>query len=158
MSKQGTGVRSKVGFAFIGGALALLVAACGGGESATPTPNVAPTALSAQFAAPTSMITPSAVMTVTSSVLTPTPTVELGRGERVYLNQGCGKCHGDQAEGVTDKGSALAGTTLTLQEFDDALRTAKNGELGTDHIFGPSRISPGGSEALHAWLQTLPAQ
>ena len=111
MSKQVAVIWSKVGIAFMCGVLALLVVACGGGnsESATPTPDNAPTALSAQFAAPTSMITPSPAMTETTDVQTPTPTVDVSRGERVYVNQECGECHGEQGEGVPDKGSALAG-------------------------------------------------
>jgi mono/diheme cytochrome c family protein len=118
---------------------------------------------------PTTMITPQAALTETTAAGTPapsaggaptatyTPVVDLSRGERVYINQNCGQCHGEQGVGVPDKGSALAGTTLSYAEFEDSLRTAYKGELGTDHIFGPNRISPGGVEALHTWLQSLPA-
>jgi len=172
MTKHVDAVRLKLGIILVCGALAL--AACGGREAATPTPRVAPTPMSAQFAMPTSMITPPAGETAAAmtpeprpegtdaatgvAVPTATPPVGLGRGERVYLNQGCGKCHGEQGEGVPDKGSAVAGTSLTYPEFEDALRTGNKGELGNEHIFGPQRISPGGVEALHAWLQSLPAE
>lgn len=81
----------------------------------------------------------------------------LRRGATIFVNRKCYECHGEQGEGITDKGAALAGTSLTLSEFTTVLRTGKNGEIGPDHIYGPSAISPGGVETLYAWLRSLPA-
>lgn len=83
-------------------------------------------------------------------------TAEQARGQELYLTRKCAECHGDNAEGVPDKGSALAGTTLSEQEFTDLLRTG--GDVGPDHLFGPMTISPSGVTAIHAWLQALPAE
>lgn len=83
-------------------------------------------------------------------------TAEQARGQELYATRKCAGCHGDGAEGVPDKGSALAGTTLTEQEFTDLLRTG--GDIGSDHLFGPMTISPSGVTAIHAWLQALPAE
>ena len=79
----------------------------------------------------------------------------LQRGATIYINRQCHECHGEQAEGITDKGAKLAGTQLTLAEFTTVLRTGGSGEIGPEHIFGPSAISPGGMEALYAWLRSL---
>lgn len=83
-------------------------------------------------------------------------TAEQARGQELYTTRKCAECHGANAEGVPDKGSALAGTTLTEQEFTDLLRTG--GDIGPDHLFGPMTISPSGVTAIHVWLQALPAE
>jgi len=164
----------------------VLLAACGrGGDSdAAATPRVVPTMPAAQFAMPTSMITPQAATGAASAATAavtaevtgeataeatgevaatetvaeaatppPAPTVDLTRGATVYTNRGCAECHGDQGQGVADKGSAIAGTPLIEADFTDIMRTGR--DIGPDHIYGPSAISPGGMTALHAWLQSL---
>lgn len=148
-----------------------LVTACGGGPSASTPAQPTPTRPSASFAMPTTMITPTpaeaaptvqptsaatAEAAAASAVAATVPTPDLARGQTVYVNRKCGDCHGEQGEGVPDKGSAIAGTVLSLQEFTEVLRTGGKGTLGNEHIFGAGAISPGGMTALHAWLQSLP--
>jgi mono/diheme cytochrome c family protein len=79
----------------------------------------------------------------------------IARGKRSYEKLGCGTCHGENGEGLPDKGSALAGTELTEAEFKDILRTGGKGELGNDHLYGTSAISESGLGALYAFLQSL---
>lgn len=140
-----------------------IIASCGGGPASDQPPPPTPTRPSAVFAMPTTMITPTpaeaapaATAETASTVAATVPTPDLARGQTVYVNRKCGDCHGEQGEGVADKGSAIAGTTLSLQEFTEVLRTGGKGTLGNDHIFGTGAISPGGMTALHAWLQSLP--
>lgn len=167
--------------------MALLVAGCGNrnagsGSGASDAAAAVPTMPAARFAMPTTMIgasqnntgtvdageavTETAALTNTAAVTgaaeagTPEPPaqteVDLTRGQTIYTNRNCAECHGEQGEGVTGQGSAVAGTALALDEFTDIMRTGRN--IGPEHIYGPSAISPGGMAALHAWLQSLPAQ
>ena len=112
------------------------------------------TAVAEQAAPGSTVLTQTVVLTQTGAVDAAT----LERGASIYAKRKCGDCHGAQGEGVPDKGSAVAGTKLTDPEFDNIMRTGDNGKLGPEHLYGPSAISPGGMEALHAWLQSLPAQ
>lgn len=82
-----------------------------------------------------------------------TAAVDLSVGERAYTKNKCDSCHGAKGEGVADKGKAIAGTTLSFEDFDKQLRTG--GGLGNDHIFGRSAVSPKGMEALYAFVQGL---
>jgi cytochrome c5 len=79
----------------------------------------------------------------------------IARGRSSYEKLECGGCHGENAEGVPDKGSKLAGTALTEAEFRDILRTGEKGELGNEHLYGTSAISESGIGALYAFLQSL---
>ncbi|MFN3979116.1 MAG: c-type cytochrome [Caldilinea sp.] len=142
-----------------GGATAQQSAAGGGGQ-----PVVVPTMPPARFtpvpqqaAASSALMQPTASTQVAADEATTVNEQILQRGATIFVNRKCYECHGEQAEGITDKGATLAGTQLTLSEFTTVLRTGKSGEIGPDHIFGPSAISPGGVEALYAWLQSLPA-
>lgn len=152
-------------------ALAIFTLSACGGSPADSVERVAPTPLSATFAMPTSMITPTpaeaaadaaaqpdATATTAAPVAATTPTPDLARGQTVYVNRKCGDCHGEEGVGIADKGATIAGTTLTLSEFTEILRTGGKGTLGNEHIFGPSAISPAGMSALYAWLQSLPAE
>jgi len=76
---------------------------------------------------------------------------DLAMGEFVYGNR-CAECHGEGAAG-TDQASALVGLTLSEDEFEDLLRTG--GELGPDHLFGSTKISPDGLKAVYAYLTSL---
>ena len=76
---------------------------------------------------------------------------DLAMGEFAYGNR-CAECHGESAEG-TDQGSSLVGLTLSEDEFEDLIRTG--GELGPDHLFGSTKISPDGLKAVYAYLTSL---
>ncbi len=163
--------------------VALLITACGnrnrdeGAVSSAPVGNAGaaavPTMPSARFAMPTSMIgatgsqttaveasdgVTETVMTEAEATETPQPSaapeVDLTRGQTIYANRNCAECHGEQGEGVAEKGSALAATGLGADDFSDVMRTGRG--IGPDHIYGPSVISPGGMDAMYAWLQSLP--
>jgi mono/diheme cytochrome c family protein len=143
----------------------VLLAGCGSGgaQGGAGSPSSAakevPTMPAARFAMPTTMITvaPSQTVTATVAAVTPAPVApDLARGEGLYASKGCAECHGAQGEGVAGKGSVVAGTPLDYQAFEDLMRTGASGELGPDHLYGPSAISPSGMAALHAWLQSLP--
>jgi mono/diheme cytochrome c family protein len=79
----------------------------------------------------------------------------IARGQGIYERRECGQCHGDNAEGVPDKGARLAGTSLTEAEFKDVLRTGGKGELGNEHIYGITAISESGISAVYAFLQSI---
>ncbi|MCB9157299.1 MAG: cytochrome c [Caldilineaceae bacterium] len=136
----------------------ILLAACGGSNSstdagATSEPTVAPTMPSASFAAVSQsagVITETLVVSETESSGS---TGDLDRGAAAYTKNKCGDCHGANGEGVTDKGNAIAGTTLSAEDFETVLRTG--GGLGNEHIFGRSAISPGGMTALYEYVQSL---
>lgn len=76
---------------------------------------------------------------------------DIATGEFVYGNR-CVECHGEGAAG-TDEASSLVGLTLSEDEFEDLIRTG--GELGPDHLFGSTKISPDGLRAVYAYLTSL---
>lgn len=173
MTKYSSTRRYRMSLAALALLAALLITACGADADAANAPRVVPTQPSARFAMPTTMITPTPDQPTVASTGTPeaeeeaaaaatpeptaAPAIDLNRGQTVFVNRNCAECHGEQGEGLPDKGATIAGTQLTLSEFTEWLRTGGKGVLGNDHIFGPTAISPGGMEALHAWLQSLPA-
>ena len=78
-------------------------------------------------------------------------TPDIATGEFIYGNR-CAECHGEGAAG-TDQASSLVGLTLSEDEFEDLIRTG--GELGPDHLFGSTKISPDGLSAVYAYLTSL---
>ncbi len=76
---------------------------------------------------------------------------DIATGEFVYGNR-CQECHGEGATG-TEQGASLIGLTLGEDDFEDLIRTG--GELGPDHLFGSTRISPEGLKAVYAYLTSL---
>lgn len=141
----------------------LMMAACGRSESSDTTSASAapptPTRPFGQFTAVgeqsiltgTTSVTETAETTQTAQTDAAAP--DLTRGEAAYVKNKCGDCHGASGEGVADKGKALTTVELTLEDFDNVLRTG--GGLGNEHIFGRSAISPSGMEALYAYVQSL---
>lgn len=113
---------------------------------ATPLPTL-------NFKQPTSMIEKS---TPEGDQSQATPAANLSQGERIYNNKKCGDCHGDQGQGVEDKGKGVAGMSLSEAEFTDIMRTGGKGKLGSDHLYGPQAISPSGMTALYAYIKSLP--
>ena len=104
---------------------------------------------------PTSIIqiqdTPTSAPSTTASADDKT----IARGKMLYEKKECHTCHGERAEGLPDKGSALASTSLAVEEFEDILRTGGRGELGNDHLYGTSAITSSGIKAVHTYLQSL---
>ena len=76
---------------------------------------------------------------------------DVATGEFVYGNR-CAECHGEGAAG-TDQASSLVGLTLSEDDFEHLIRTG--GELGPDHLFGSTKVSPDGLNALYAYLKSL---
>ncbi|MDE0312161.1 MAG: cytochrome c [Caldilineaceae bacterium] len=76
---------------------------------------------------------------------------DIAMGEFAYGNR-CAECHGEGAAG-TDQGSSLVGLAMSEVEFEDLIRTG--GELGPDHLFGSTKISPDGLRAVYAYLTSL---
>ena len=76
---------------------------------------------------------------------------DIAAGEFVYGNR-CAECHGEGAAG-TDQAASLVGLTLSEDAFEDLIRTG--GELGPDHLFGSTKISPDGLSAVYAYLTSL---
>ena len=76
---------------------------------------------------------------------------DIATGEFVYGNR-CAECHGEGAVG-TDQASSLVGLTLSEDDFENLIRTG--GELGPDHLFGSTKVSPDGLTALYAYLTSL---
>ncbi len=157
-----TRTRRLVFLTFVLCLFALIAMACGGDGSDAPsnTPQVVATMPPARFTAVAeqSAAQDANVITQTQTLLTPTADASLSRGETIYKNKKCGDCHGAQGEGVTDKGKALAGSTLTYQEFETVLRTGGEGVLGPEHLYGQSSISPSGLNTLYAFVASLTAK
>lgn len=76
---------------------------------------------------------------------------DIATGAFVYGNR-CAECHGEGAVG-TDQASSLVGLTLSEDDFENLIRTG--GELGPDHLFGSTKISPDGLRAVYAYLTSL---
>ncbi|MCX6050764.1 MAG: c-type cytochrome [Chloroflexi bacterium] len=154
--------------------LLLLIAACGNNANSTSGDStdssagnsdqpVVATMPPAQFTAVANQsVTKTMGVTTTEVVTAPASAAQasdadLQRGLLIYTKNKCSGCHGEKGEGVAGKATkTIAGTTLTKEEFDKFLRTG--GGQGNDHIFGPSAISPGGMEALRAYVKSLAAQ
>lgn len=76
---------------------------------------------------------------------------DLATGELIFNNR-CAECHGEGAAG-TDQASSLVGLSLSENDFEDLIRTG--GELGPDHLFGSTKVSPDGLSAVFAYLTSL---
>jgi mono/diheme cytochrome c family protein len=137
-------------FALVSLILVMAVSGCAG-RSGPPQPTSEPIA------------TPNALYNIaTSTISTPaaSATSEQGTdgdaaaGQRTFESK-CASCHGAQGEGVAGKGKGIATWTMSASDFDDLLRTGAKGALGTEHIFGPSQISPSGVKNVYAYVLSL---
>jgi cytochrome c5 len=104
---------------------------------------------------------PTSIIQVNETPATATPAAGaadpalIERGKGLYEKKECNTCHGDNAEGIADKGSKLAGIEMTEEEFEDTLRTGGRGRLGNEHLYGTSAITSQGIQAIYAYLQSL---
>jgi mono/diheme cytochrome c family protein len=129
----------------------LALAGCGGKGTPAPTTVPIPTPKGV-FGQATTVITPE-IATPTAAATGP----DLALGQRVWDGK-CASCHGAKGEGVANKGKGIAEWKLTAQELEDLLRTGQKGKLGSEHLYGPSQISPAGIAGLYAYVQSLSGQ
>ena len=119
------------------------------GEEAASDRNVVPTMPAARFDQPTPVKDLQEASEADKQEDEEEP--DIAAGEFVYGNR-CAECHGEGAAG-TDQAASLVGLTLSEDEFEDLIRTG--GELGPDHLFGSTKISPDGLSAVYAYLTSL---
>ena len=119
------------------------------GEEAASDRNVVPTMPAARFDQPTPVTDLQEASEADKQEDEEEP--DIAAGEFVYGNR-CAECHGEGAAG-TDQATSLVGLTLSEDEFEDLIRTG--GELGPDHLFGSTKISPDGLSAVYAYLTSL---
>ena len=134
----------------------VLLASCGGAARPTTPPQATITQIPTYaYVPPTEAPVIQTAVIATSTVAaggnTPDPQrIEAGKGRYEALQ--CGSCHGDKGQG-TDKGSALAGTKLTQEQFIDWLRTG--GKLGNAHLYSTNRLSETGGQNLYLYVLSL---
>ena len=137
--------------------VAWILAACGGngGSSATaiPTSTIIPTY---NFLTPTpfaAIETAVATSEATAAVTSLDPEV-VTRGKARYTALACAACHGENGEGVTDKGKAL--TSITYQSAEEFISFMRSGgTVGPTHQFATNRLSISGGAALYQYLLSL---
>lgn len=146
---------------FLAVALLLLVLLAGCGRSAedtsgesTPTAaandqNRVPTMPAARFNQPTPSTDLKAASEADKQADTDEP--DSATGALIYSNR-CAECHGEEAMG-TDQAASLVGLTLSEAAFNDLIRTG--GEVGADHLFGSTKISPEGLQSVYVYLTSL---
>jgi mono/diheme cytochrome c family protein len=131
----------------------LLLAACGGRDSAStaiPTATPIPTySYSLPTEAPQVATAAATLASGAGSGLDP-EMVERGRGRYEALE--CAACHGDAGEG-TDDGSSLIESPMDEAAFISFMRSG--GELGADHQYSTNRLSDSGGRNLFQYLLSL---
>ena len=134
--------------------LLCLAAACNAAAAPAnvPTPSPFPTYHYVQPTAglliATSALTEAATA-VSTAALDP---ARVAQGQSRYAALACGSCHGDAGEG-TPKGSALAGTKLSQDQFIDVLRTG--GKMGNAHLYAVDRLSDPSGKNLYLYILSL---
>ena len=132
----------------------MILTACGGASvTKTPEPTVTPfpTYLFVSPTVPAAIASLASAGTEAATTATPDPQkISLGKDRYVALK--CGDCHGDAGQG-TSKGSALAGTKLSEDDFINFLRTG--GTIGTDHLYSTNRLSETGGENIYQYVLSL---
>lgn len=154
-------------------ALGLLVIACAQSQPATPAPTAAtasrtatvvPQATASPAPSPeaTSAPPPAPAATSTTAPAPPAPTAtpppavptvtpdRVALGRQLYVDKGCAGCHGPNATG--NFGPKLAGTTLTLQQVLQQLRSPRR-EMPA---YPPSQLSDEEESFIYAYYKSLP--
>lgn len=137
------------------------LSACGSrnrpGEVVAPEPTAVrtraavPTMPPARFGQPTSVVDVEKAKQTQEELAAQEAAERVASGEFIYGNK-CAECHGEGATG-TAAGESLVGMNLDEAAFTDLLRTG--GQLGNDHLFGPTSISPDGVKGIYAYLTSL---
>ena len=136
--------------------VALILASCGGGGSATeiPTQTIIPTysfQTPTPFAAIETAVATTAAETTAVAIAGLDPEV-VARGKARYDALACATCHGANGEG-TDKAKTLATSTLSEGDFITFMRSG--GKIGPTHQFATNRLSISGGAALYQYLLSL---
>ncbi len=71
------------------------------------------------------------------------------RGAKIWVEQNCNLCHGDQAAGRI--GPRLAGTSLSAEAVAQVVRAGK----GSMPTYKTDKLNDADLAAVYAWLQTL---
>jgi len=139
------------------GLIVPLLAACSGASASTETsrpPTVTPIPVY-QYVAPTEPPQLATVAAQTAAAQQSSAGLDpeaVQRGRDRYTALECGTCHGDNGEG-TDQGSALAGTTLSQEDFISFLRSG--GTVGPSHQYSTNRLSDNGGKNLYQYILSL---
>lgn len=137
------------------GLLMLLLAACGGQNSASAFPTFTPIptfSFQQPTAAPAVATAAAATLTAASDQTVALDPVAVERGRGRYEALECGVCHGANGEG-TDEGSAMS-----IYQADEATFIAfmrSGGELGAEHQYSTNRLSDSGGRNLYQYLLSL---
>jgi len=142
--------------------LALVLAGCGGGSSATaiPTSTIIPTynyLTPTPFAAIETAVATTAAETTAEATTVEATTAALdsdivARGKTRYDALACASCHGANGEG-TDKAKALTSITMSQDDFVTFMRSG--GTVGPTHQYATNRLSISGGAALYQYLRSL---
>jgi len=143
--------------------VAWILAACGGngGSSATaiPTSTIIPTykfiTQTPVGAIETAVATRGSEATseATAAANSLDPEV-VARGKTRYDALACATCHGENGEGVTDKGKAL--TSITYQSAEEFISFMRSGgTIGPSHQYASNRLSTTGGTAVYQYLLSL---
>ena len=134
--------------------LAVFLAACGAAsptQTAGSTPTLFPTYAFNPPTLPPAIASLASSATAAATLAAPDPErITLGMGRYVALK--CGDCHGDAGQG-TSKGSPLAGTKLSQDDFINFLRTG--GTVGDSHLYSTNRLSETGGENIYLYVLSL---
>jgi mono/diheme cytochrome c family protein len=125
--------------------VALILTAC---SEQIPVGTAVPGAPDVPLATPVAAPPPATPKPVTEALPAATDAAA-ARGARVWTEQNCNLCHGDQAAGRI--GPKLAGTSLSAEAVAQVVRAGQ----GSMPAYKTDKLSDADLAAVYAWLQTL---
>jgi mono/diheme cytochrome c family protein len=78
---------------------------------------------------------------------------KVAKGLDRYTKLQCASCHGENGEGVTDKGKALTDFAMSQDDFITFMRSG--GSVGRSHQYATNRLSDSGGKNLYEYLKSL---